>query len=167
MYCTLWGADQNGYKKIWFLPRAMPFKPRVAVWLARAAVSGLGWGRDAANGECSNVIKGKRKRINKLPIQIAPCKLSIYKKQVQKTNSWCMHDRDSPHKCKIKPPPGRAKTGECICTVKWIWESLQSGVCDWNENGFVKRTRFSAQLFWGSACNVMIHWREGKKGDVD
>ena len=53
------------------------------------------------------------------------------------------------------------------CTVKWIWESMQSGVCDWDGNGFVKRTRYSAQLFWGSACNVMIHWREGKRGDVD
>jgi hypothetical protein len=43
--------------------------------------------RAAANDECSNVAKEKRKRINKLPIQIAPCKLSIYQKQVQKNNT--------------------------------------------------------------------------------
>jgi len=53
-------------------------------------------GRAAANDECSNVAKEKRKRLNKLPIQIAPCKLSIYQKQVQNV----VHDPD------LRPPPG-------------------------------------------------------------
>jgi hypothetical protein len=61
---------------------------------------------------------------------------TIYLQEANAKDQLVVHDTDSLHRFEIAPPPGRAKTGECLCTVKWIWESLQMVVCDWNENGF-------------------------------